>query len=71
MARPEQTIGKPLSDTLPELDAALQEARGGQPRMTQKQIMLNRGGRERTYNVRITNGPLGRGERTFSSRSTT
>jgi two-component system nitrogen regulation sensor histidine kinase NtrY len=61
----EQTIGKPLSDTLPELDAALQEARGGHARMTQKQVMLNRGGRERTYNVRITNGPLNRGERTF------
>ena len=61
----ERTIGKPLSDTLPELDAALQEARGGHARMTQKQVMLNRGGRERTYNVRITNGPLNRGERTF------
>jgi two-component system nitrogen regulation sensor histidine kinase NtrY len=61
----EQSIGKPLSDTLPELDAALLEARGGHARMTQKQIMLNRGGRERTYNVRITNGPLNRGERTF------
>ena len=33
--------------------------------MTQSQIMLSRGGRDRTYNVRITHGPLNRGERTF------
>ena len=43
----------------------LQEARGGHARMTQKQMQLNRGGRERTYNVRIAPGPLNRGERTF------
>jgi two-component system nitrogen regulation sensor histidine kinase NtrY len=61
----ERAIGRPLSEILPELDPALQEARAGGARMTQKQIMLNRGGRERTYNTRITNGPLNRGERTF------
>ena len=37
----------------------------GHARMTQKQMQLNRGGRERTYNVRIAPGPLNRGERTF------
>ena len=61
----EKAIGRPLADILPELDAALQEARAGHARMTQKQIMLNRGGRERTYNARVTHGPLNRGERTF------
>jgi two-component system nitrogen regulation sensor histidine kinase NtrY len=61
----ERAIGRPLSEILPELDSALQEARACGARMTQKQIMLNRGGRERTYNTRITNGPLNRGERTF------
>lgn len=61
----ERAIGRPLSEVLPELDAALQEARAGHARMTQKQIMLNRGGRERTFNARVTNGPLNRGERTF------
>ena len=61
----EKAIGRPLADILPELDAALQEARAGHARMTQKQIMLNRGGRERTYYARVTHGPLNRGERTF------
>jgi two-component system, NtrC family, nitrogen regulation sensor histidine kinase NtrY len=61
----EQAIGRSLAEILPELDAALQEARAGHSRMTQKQIMLNRGGRERTYNARVTHGPLNRGERTF------
>ena len=61
----EQAIGRSLAEILPELDTALQEARAGHSRMTQKQIMLNRGGRERTYNARVTHGPLNRGERTF------
>ncbi len=61
----EKAVGKPVAEILPELEPALHDARAGHSRMTQKQIMLNRGGRERTYNVRITNGPLSRGERTF------
>ncbi len=61
----EQAIGKPLAEILPELEGPLQEARASHARMTQKQILLNRGTRERTYNVRIAHGPLNRGERTF------
>ena len=61
----DEAIGRPLTEVLPELGAILQEARGGYTRMIQRQISLSRGGRERTYNVRITPGPLNRGERTF------
>jgi two-component system nitrogen regulation sensor histidine kinase NtrY len=61
----DKVIGRPLAEALPELSAMLQEARGGYSRMSQRQIVLSRGGRERTYNVRITPGPLNRGERTF------
>ncbi len=61
----EKAIGRPLAEIVPELEGPLQEARGGHARMTQKQILLNRGGRERTYNARVTHGPLNRGERTF------
>ena len=61
----EMAIGKPLVEFLPELDAPLQEARASHARMTQKQILLSRGARERTYNVRIAHGPLNRNERTF------
>jgi two-component system nitrogen regulation sensor histidine kinase NtrY len=61
----EKAIGRPLAEIVPELDAALQEARTGHARMTQKQIQLNRGGRDRIFNARVTHGPLNRGERTF------
>jgi two-component system nitrogen regulation sensor histidine kinase NtrY len=61
----DKAIGRPLAEVLPELSAMLQEARGGYSRMSQRQIVLSRGGRERTYNVRITPGPLNRGDRTF------
>ncbi len=43
----------------------IEEARAGYSRMMQRQIGLNRDGRERTFNVRITPGPLNRGDRTF------
>ncbi len=61
----DEAIGRPLTEVLPELGAILQEARGGYTRMIQRQISISRGGRDRTYNVRITPGPLNRGERTF------
>ena len=44
----EQAIGKPLADILPELDGPLHDARASHARMTQKQILLHRGARERT-----------------------
>jgi len=61
----DEAIGRPVGEVLPELGSMLQEARGGYSRMMQRQMVLRRGARERTYNVRITPGPLSRGERTF------
>ncbi len=61
----EMAIGRPVAEALPELAAIIEEARAGYLRMTQRQITLHRDGRDRTFNVRITNGPLNRGERTF------
>jgi two-component system nitrogen regulation sensor histidine kinase NtrY len=58
-------VGKPVTDSLPELEPVLADARAGHARLTQKQLQLTRAGRERTYNVRIAPGPLNRGERTF------
>uniref|UniRef100_UPI003F99DA7B sensor histidine kinase n=1 Tax=Rhodoblastus sp. TaxID=1962975 RepID=UPI003F99DA7B len=58
-------IGRPVAEVLPELAAMIEEARAGYSRMMQRQIGLNRAGRERTFNVRITPGPLNRGDRTF------
>ncbi len=60
-----KVIGKPVAEVLPELAAMIEEARAGYSRMMQRQVSLNRDGRERTFNVRITPGPLNRGERTF------
>jgi two-component system nitrogen regulation sensor histidine kinase NtrY len=61
----EKAVGRPVAEVLPELDPMLSDARAGHARLTQKQMQMNRGGRERTYNVRIAPGPLSRGERTF------
>jgi two-component system nitrogen regulation sensor histidine kinase NtrY len=61
----EKAVGKPVTDSLPELEPVLADARAGHARLTQKQLQLTRAGRERTYNVRIAPGPLNRGERTF------
>jgi two-component system, NtrC family, nitrogen regulation sensor histidine kinase NtrY len=61
----DKMLGRPVAEALPELSEMLAEARGGYTRMLQRQIVLSRAGRERTYNARITPGPLNRGERTF------
>ena len=64
-AEAEGAVGRPLVEVLPELEPILDEARAAHARMTQRPLQLLRGGRERTYNVRVTPGPLHRGERTF------
>jgi two-component system nitrogen regulation sensor histidine kinase NtrY len=61
----EKAVGRTVAEVLPELDPILSDARAGHARLTQKQMQMNRAGRERTYNVRISPGPLSRGERTF------
>ena len=50
----DSVIGQPIALVLPELAAILAEARGGQARMVQGQMILTRAGRERILNVRVS-----------------
>jgi two-component system nitrogen regulation sensor histidine kinase NtrY len=47
-------LGRPLAEVLPELAALFAEARSGFQRLVQGQVMINRGGRDRTLSVRVT-----------------
>ena len=47
-------IGLAASEALPELDELLAQARSGRARLVQAQIVIRRGGRDRTVNVRVT-----------------
>jgi two-component system nitrogen regulation sensor histidine kinase NtrY len=47
-------IGQPIVTVLPELEPLLEEARAGRQRLHERQILIGRNGRERTFNVRVT-----------------
>jgi two-component system nitrogen regulation sensor histidine kinase NtrY len=47
-------LGQPLADIVPELADVFATARGGNQRLTQRQITLTRDGQERNYSVRVT-----------------
>ncbi|WP_188914938.1 sensor histidine kinase [Salinarimonas ramus] len=47
-------VGRPAIDALPELAALVETARASRTRLTQEQIAIQRGGRERTVDVRVT-----------------
>lgn len=47
-------VGRPATDALPELGALIETARMTRTRLTQQQIAIQRGGRERTVDVRVT-----------------
>jgi two-component system nitrogen regulation sensor histidine kinase NtrY len=51
---PEQVVGRPIEEIIPELGAALAEARASHMRSYQGQVDLMRKGRERIFNVRVT-----------------
>lgn len=51
---PEQVVGRPIEEIIPELGAALAEARPSHMRSYQGQVDLMRKGRERIFNVRVT-----------------
>ncbi len=50
----DQRIGEPFEDVIPELAPVMADARESRSRMMQSQITLNRHGRERIYNIRVT-----------------
>ncbi|HWG06575.1 MAG TPA: PAS domain-containing sensor histidine kinase [Beijerinckiaceae bacterium] len=62
---PVSAIGRPVEEILPGLAPVLVEARGANSRLTQSQLVLARGGRERTFNVRVTTEASERAERSF------
>ena len=61
----EQRIGESFEDVIPELAPVIADAREGRSRMTQSQITLNRHGRERIYNIRVTSEALTAGAQNF------
>ncbi len=52
-------LGKPATEIVPELAEILRQARSGSQRLTQDQISISRGGRERTLQVRVTREQAG------------
>jgi two-component system, NtrC family, nitrogen regulation sensor histidine kinase NtrY len=49
-----EALGRPLSEVGPELAEIFQVARGGNQRLVQRQVTLNRDGQERNFSVRVT-----------------
>jgi two-component system nitrogen regulation sensor histidine kinase NtrY len=49
-----ETLGRPLSDVLPELDDMMKTAREGTQRLVQGQITISRDGHERNLSVRVS-----------------
>src|SRR5215468_9573077 len=49
-----EVLGHPLADVMPELVDLFAAARFGSQRLTQGQVTINRGGRDRNLNVRVT-----------------
>jgi two-component system nitrogen regulation sensor histidine kinase NtrY len=49
-----ETLGRPLSDVLPELDDMMKTAWEGTQRLVQGQITISRDGRERNLSVRVS-----------------
>jgi two-component system nitrogen regulation sensor histidine kinase NtrY len=49
-----ETLGRPLSDVLPELDEMMKTAREGTQRLVQGQITITRDGQERNLSVRVS-----------------
>ncbi|MEH6950646.1 PAS domain-containing sensor histidine kinase [Nitrobacter sp. NHB1] len=49
-----ETLGRPLSDVIPELNDLMRSAREGTQRLVQGQITINRDGNERNISVRVS-----------------
>ncbi|MGJ3264906.1 MAG: sensor histidine kinase, partial [Salinarimonas sp.] len=49
-----EIVGRPAAEALPELAGLVATARASRARLTQEQIAIQRGGRERTVDVRVT-----------------
>ena len=58
-------VGRPIEEILPEVMPVLAEARDGLTRLVQSQIAVNRGGRDRMFNVRVTSEPAARVDKNY------
>jgi two-component system, NtrC family, nitrogen regulation sensor histidine kinase NtrY len=58
-------LGKPVTDVVPELSSILKQAQTGGQRLTQDQMTINRGGRERILQVRVTREQSGEAEQGY------
>lgn len=58
-------IGEPIDEVLPEAAAALESAKASPMRLVQSQISLTRGGRERMFNVAVTQGEAQEGSQSY------
>jgi len=61
----DQRMGEPFEDVIPELAPVMTDARESRSRMMQSQITLNRHGRERIYNIRVTSEAAMAGPQSF------
>ena len=58
-------IGQPIEAVLPEAASVITEARSGDLRLMQGQISVNRAGRERIFNIRVTTEPGDRAQKNY------
>jgi two-component system nitrogen regulation sensor histidine kinase NtrY len=58
-------IGRVLTEAIPELGPIVDEARAGRQRLHQAQITLSRGGRERTFTIRVASDLSAKSERGY------
>jgi two-component system nitrogen regulation sensor histidine kinase NtrY len=64
-AHPEEWVGRPVTEAIPELGPLLVEAAGTRQRLVQGQITIMRGGKDRILTVRLTGEQAPEGERSF------
>src|SRR5579863_4789856 len=61
----QSAVGQPIDQVLPEVAPVLDEARHSIGRLSRGQISVNRGGRERTFNLLVTTEPGSRTDRNY------
>jgi two-component system nitrogen regulation sensor histidine kinase NtrY len=66
LARSErEALGHPLTEAAPELAEIFESARGGNQRLIQRQVAVNRNGQERNFSIRVTSEQAPQSEHGF------
>ncbi|WP_158811345.1 PAS domain-containing sensor histidine kinase [Beijerinckia sp. L45] len=58
-------VGQKVETVMPEIATVLAEARASQHRLVQGQVSINRNGRDRLFNVRVTSEPSVRADKSY------